>query len=118
MRKAKCKVGEIVEIPDYCFAPNRRGWNGWLFANAQVVKLLGKNKFGQKVYLLDVCDRHGRNGEHYEKNISENRIFENHGLVEFAQEQVDAHQASDYCGGRYNTTVYWLAEKGLVTNLR
>lgn len=118
MRRAKLTVGEFVEIPDYCFDERRSGWNGWLFATAQVIRVLGRNKYGDRVALLEVCDRNGLNGEHYEKKVCETRIFEKHGVVEWAQHQVDEAPAANYCGGRYNTVVYWLAEKGLVTGLR
>lgn len=118
MKKAKLIEGEIVEIPFYHFAPMRRGWNGWMFTTAQVIKVLGKNKYGQRVVLLDVCDHYGKNGEHYEQRVSEDRIFENHGIVKRMQDDVNEHPASDFINGKYNTVVYWLADKGLVTGLR
>lgn len=118
MKKAKLTPGEFVEIPYYCFAPGRHGWNGYLFAKAQVIKVAGVNKFGKNVLTLDVCNPDGRNGEHYEKNVCEDRIFAAHDIVKFAQAQVDRAPASKYSGGRYNTVVYWLADKGLVTGLR
>ncbi|WP_405382661.1 hypothetical protein [Phascolarctobacterium sp.] len=40
MRKVnfeKIKPGDLVEVPRTQFAPNRRGWNGWLFSNAVVI---------------------------------------------------------------------------------
>ena len=118
MKKATLKRGEFVEIPYYCFAPYRRGWNGWLFTKAQVIEVVGKNKFGQRVALLDVCDPYKMDGEHYEKRVCEDRIFACHDVVEWAQAQVDAHPAEEYCCGKYNSAVYWLADKGLVTGRR
>ena len=118
MRKAKLTVGEFVEIPYYCFAPHRRGWDGWIFENAQVIKILGKNKYGQRVALLEVCDHNGTHGEHYEKSVCETKIFEKHDLVSWAQSVVDDAPASEFSHGRYYTEVYWLADKGLVHGLR
>ena len=116
-RRAKLTPGEIVEIPYYCFAPMRSGWNGWLFTPAQVIKVLGKNKYGRRVALLDVCDPNGKHGESYEKNVCEDRIFAYPGLVANTQRFVLAHSESEMCKGRYSTETYWLADKGLVTGL-
>lgn len=41
MRKAnfkKLKAGDLVQVPRYQFAPMRRGWNGWLFSEAVVLR--------------------------------------------------------------------------------
>lgn len=38
MKKAEWKVGELVQVPYYCFAPHRYGWNGYLFAEGVIVK--------------------------------------------------------------------------------
>lgn len=41
MRKAnfkKLKAGDLVQVPRYQFAPMRRGWNGWLFSEAVVMR--------------------------------------------------------------------------------
>lgn len=35
MNQAKnIKVGDVVQFPCICFAPLRRGWNGWIFRAA------------------------------------------------------------------------------------
>ena len=47
MKKAEWKVGELVQVPYYCFAPCRCGWNGYLFADGEIVERhigVGKNK--------------------------------------------------------------------------
>ena len=37
MKQAKnVQVGAIVQFPHHCFAPNRSGWNGWIFRAAIV----------------------------------------------------------------------------------
>ena len=38
MKKAEWKIGELVQVPYYCFAPHRKGWNGYLFANGVIVE--------------------------------------------------------------------------------
>lgn len=38
MKKANWKIGERVQVPYYCFAPYRRGWNGWLFTEGTIVE--------------------------------------------------------------------------------
>ena len=37
MKKAEWKVGELVQVPYYCFAPHRYGWNGYLFADGEII---------------------------------------------------------------------------------
>jgi hypothetical protein len=37
------KIGQVVEVPTYCFAPYRSGWNGWLFTRG-IVKGFGTSK--------------------------------------------------------------------------
>lgn len=88
-----------------------------MFRPAQVIRVLGRNKYGKKVVLLDVCDFNGKNGEHYEKNVCEDRIFAYHELVNITQRFVDRHSSSEMCNGKYSTETYWLADKGLVTGL-
>ena len=47
MKKAEWKVGELVQVPYYCFAPHRYGWNGYLFADGEIVQRrigVGKNE--------------------------------------------------------------------------
>ena len=44
----KFQAGDLVEVPRTQFAPMRRGWNGWLFSEAVVIrKGVGrKNSYG------------------------------------------------------------------------
>ena len=43
----KLQAGDLVEVPRTQFAPMRRGWNGWLFSEAVVIrKGVGKNSYG------------------------------------------------------------------------
>ena len=38
MKRAKWAVGEKVQVPYYCFAPYRKGWNGYLFTQGVIVE--------------------------------------------------------------------------------
>lgn len=38
-RMKNVKVGDVVQFPEYQFAPFRKGWNGWIFRVAIVNKL-------------------------------------------------------------------------------
>lgn len=50
----RLKEGDLVQVPTYQFAPMRRGWNGWLFSKAVVIrKGIGK-KSGKPVVVLEV----------------------------------------------------------------
>ena len=55
MKFAAWSVGEQVQVPYYCFAPYRHGWNGWLFANGVIVERrigVGKNE-GKKYAVVE-----------------------------------------------------------------
>mgnify|MGYP000753818217 CR=1 FL=1 len=34
----KLQVGDLIQVPRTQFAPMRRGWNGWLFSEAVVIR--------------------------------------------------------------------------------
>ena len=34
----KMQLGDLVQVPRTQFAPMRRGWNGWLFSDAVVLR--------------------------------------------------------------------------------
>lgn len=52
-------VGSIVSIPIRCFAPNRRGWNGWLFTLGIVEKIYKGPKSGKMCATVKYCSRRG-----------------------------------------------------------
>ena len=65
MKKAEWKVGELVQVPYYCFAPHRSGWNGYLFADGVIVERragIGKNA-GVK-YAMVKYSVHGKEETH------------------------------------------------------
>lgn len=53
---SKIKIGDLVEIPVYEFAPFRSGWNGWIF-RVGVVEKLYISKSGKKCATVRYCSR-------------------------------------------------------------
>lgn len=57
MKNAKnIKVGDVVQFPCICFAPLRRGWNGWIF-RAAIVERLYTSKKGIPCAVVRYCSR-------------------------------------------------------------
>ncbi len=57
MKTAKFETiqpGDLVQVPRYQFAPNRRGWNGWLFSEAVVLKKGVSKKSGRRVVIVNM----------------------------------------------------------------
>lgn len=57
MRKVKYEKinpGDLVEVPRTQFAPNRRGWNGWLFSNAIVLSKGAGKKTGKPCITVEM----------------------------------------------------------------
>jgi hypothetical protein len=55
MKKAKnLKAGDVVQFPEYEFAPYRTGWNGWTFRAAIIEKLYISTK-GIKCATIRYC---------------------------------------------------------------
>lgn len=52
------KPGDIVQFPHSCFAPYRKGWNGWTF-RAAVVDRLYTSKTGKACAKITYCDKIG-----------------------------------------------------------
>lgn len=46
------EAGQLVEVPRTQFAPMRRGWNGWLFSDAVVIRKGISKKTGNKVVVV------------------------------------------------------------------
>lgn len=51
----KVQEGDLVQVPRYQFAPMRRGWNGWLFSNAIVIKKGIGRKSQKPVITVEMC---------------------------------------------------------------
>ena len=74
MRRAKWEVGAQVQVPYYCFAPYRSGWNGWLFAEGVVVERrvgVGKND-GKRYSVVEYT----ANGKTQRKQYRVENVFE------------------------------------------
>lgn len=64
MRKVnfeKLKVGELVQVTRYQFAPMRHGWNGWLFSEAVVIRKGIEKKSGKPVVVVEMRVPKSRN---------------------------------------------------------
>lgn len=60
MKKAKnVKVGSIVKVPYYQFAPMRSGWNGWLFTLGEVIQV-GKSKSGKDMARISYINENAK----------------------------------------------------------
>ena len=53
MRKAKLKIGELVEVPNYCFDERRSGWNGWIFKHGVIRSTFIGSKTGRQVVVVE-----------------------------------------------------------------
>ena len=51
----KLQAGDLVEVPRTQFAPMRRGWNGWLFSEAVVIRK-GVGRKSKKNGSKQLCD--------------------------------------------------------------
>lgn len=49
--------GQLVQVPTYCFAPNRSGWNGWLFTKGIVLGFGTDNKTGKRLVKVEFPTR-------------------------------------------------------------
>ena len=57
----KMQLGDLVQVPRTQFAPMRRGWNGWLFSEAVVLrKTRGKKSNRPIIPARRTCSRYGR----------------------------------------------------------
>jgi len=126
MRKVnfdRLKEGDLVQVPTYQFAPMRRGWNGWLFSKAVVIrKGIGK-KSGKPVVILEVM----RDAPHNKYTTSQQSFFADcvfeadcidnakHFLEQYnikSKEQYDEWIAGDNVTGAHWIT--FLIDKGFI----
>lgn len=103
MRKVKSpKVGMLVQVPVYQFAPMRRGWNGWIFRVGVIDKLFISSKTGRRCAAVRYCS--GRAGRYqllpckeHTKNFYIEYVFEWDGL-EWAQKSYNEFKAYEESG--------------------
>jgi hypothetical protein len=124
MRKAKLKVGNVIQIPVYEFAPFRRGWNGWLF-QVGIIKEIGKSKKdGTPIALIEYPardykqTRYRLNGTEVEKtsNIL-TKWFRAECIMEYDISSCDyslEHPREYWSNKCYNEDVEFLIDKGII----
>lgn len=50
----KLRAGELVQVPRSQFAPQRRGWNGWLFSEAVVIRKARSKKNNKPMVVVEM----------------------------------------------------------------
>lgn len=55
------QAGDLVEVPRTQFAPMRRGWNGWLFSEAVVIRKGVGRKSKKNVVVVEMRTPAGKN---------------------------------------------------------
>lgn len=55
------QAGDLVEVPRTQFAPMRRGWNGWLFSEAIVIRKARGKKSNKPMVVVEMRTPKGRN---------------------------------------------------------
>ncbi len=50
----KLQAGELVQVPRTQFAPQRYGWNGWLFSEAVVIRKARSKKNNKPVVVVEM----------------------------------------------------------------
>lgn len=50
----KLQAGELVEVPRTQFAPQRYGWNGWLFSEAVVIRKARSKKNNKPMVVVEM----------------------------------------------------------------
>ena len=76
----KLEIGQFVQVPTYCFAPHRSGWNGWSFDIGQIVKV-GKTNDGVQAAVVEFL----HDGKEMKKAFAIDTIFD-------AKEAIGARQ--------------------------
>lgn len=57
----KMQAGDLVEVPRTQFAPMRRGWNGWLFSDAIVIRKARGKKSNKPMVVVEMRTPKSRN---------------------------------------------------------
>ena len=116
MRHAKnLKIGSLVQVPDYCFAPFRSGWNGWIF-RAGIIRAIGKSKKdGATIYQVERCTKnYGYHGDKttYTAWFRKEAIFEKG--YEHAKMLME-HPREYWCNGCYDEDTEFMIDNGFLT---
>lgn len=57
----KLQAGELVQVPRTQFAPQRHGWNGWLFSEAVVIRKARSKKNNKPMIVVEMRTPKSRN---------------------------------------------------------
>lgn len=88
MKKAIDKVGAVVQVPVYEFAPYRRGWNGWLFSYG-IIRKIYTSTTGRKCYMVEHVNRLKKDGSSVTKGYVAEKVFDGSDHVKSTQRFVD-----------------------------
>jgi len=108
MKKVRSlNVGAFVQIPTYCFAPNRSGWNGWSFDIGQIVKV-GKTKAGVPAAVIEFL----HDGRECSKAFTADRIFDAQTAIAARQIMLKDFTDEDL---QKADKLRWLLERGAIS---
>lgn len=111
MKRAKnVKVGHLVEVPVYEFAPMRTGWNGWIFRVGVVEKL-----YVSKANYSCAKVRFYFNGKEQTKGFIAEHVFE-YKYLNMLQKDYTELKADEEAGKkvRYPEDMIFLAKNGFI----
>lgn len=108
MKKANLTVGAFVEVPFYCFAPERRGWNGWLFALGQIVKV-GKTPSGKQAAVVEYY----HNGV-ISKVFAADKVFDASLKISLKQQFINGLTDEEYQACCDKKELEWLVSRGAI----
>lgn len=94
MKKANIRVGEIVKVPTYQFAPYRSGWAGWLFEVGRILRVY-TGQTGKTCVEVEVCNPVGAHkfGTYVKRYVAAN-VFDGRDSVDTAQRFYDECRAN------------------------
>lgn len=111
MKHAKnVKVGQLVEVPVYEFAPMRTGWNGWEFRVGVVEKL-----YISKTNCSCAKVRFRFNGKEQTRGFLAEHVFE-YKYLNLTQKHYTEGKADEAVGKKvhYGEDMIFLAENGFI----
>lgn len=73
----KLQAGELVQVPRTQFAPQRYGWNGWLFSEAVVIRKARSKKNNKPMVVVEMrTPKSGNNYGTIEKAFRAEYVFQ------------------------------------------
>lgn len=114
MKKAKnLTVGTVVSVPDYCFAPLRHGWNGWIFRAGIIRSVKISKKTGKTIYQVERCVR---GYDHLNRKPTFTKWFYAENIFEFSMTHTNMlmEYSREYWGGSYDEGTEFLIDNGKI----